>query len=84
LVYDVRLERDFKSVQVTYRENTLRLWLLRSFAKKLLGNEKVITYLRMRHTDLLREIQSVIGELPSTSDGTIAGHSTTGQTNVLT
>lgn len=52
------LERDFKAIEATYRENMMSLTLARSYLRKLLKNGKVVRFLNAHYADLYSELES--------------------------
>ncbi|MCI0541071.1 MAG: hypothetical protein L0Z50_38200 [Verrucomicrobiales bacterium] len=53
------LEHDLKAVEDSYGENMLNLTLGRGYIKKLLGNAKVVRFLKANDPDILSEFESI-------------------------
>lgn len=54
------LEQDFKAIETNYTENMMSLTLARGYIKRLLGNNRVLRYLREHHGDLLTEFEGIV------------------------
>jgi hypothetical protein len=52
--------RDFKAVEKLYGENNLSLTVIRSYAKKLLDNGKVVKFLKNNHSDIFNEFERIV------------------------
>jgi ParB-like chromosome segregation protein Spo0J len=59
-----RLEKDFKSVELTYGDNTIRLCVLERFASTLLGNDKIRSYVQCRHPEIFVAFESIASHRP--------------------
>ena len=53
------IERDLKSVEVTYGENMLNLTVIRAYIKRLVQNVKVVRFLNANHREILTEFESI-------------------------
>ena len=53
------LERDFKGIEAAYTENMMSLTLARGYLRKVLGNGKVLRFLKAHHADLCAEFATI-------------------------
>jgi len=53
------LEHDFKGIEATYTANMMSLTLARGYLRKLLGNGKVMRFLKTHHADLSAEFETI-------------------------
>jgi hypothetical protein len=66
-----RLEKDFKSIEATYRDHTIRLCVLERFVLTLLGNVKIRSYLESTHAEMFVALKSIAANY---SEGAKHGH----------
>jgi ParB/RepB/Spo0J family partition protein len=53
------VEKDFKAVEATYKENMMILTLARGYIRKLLDNGKVVRFLKANFADICTEFEAV-------------------------
>lgn len=53
------LERDYKVAEDKYSENMLNLTVLLGYVRRLLGNTKIVKFLRTRHAEMLAEFERI-------------------------
>jgi ParB-like chromosome segregation protein Spo0J len=63
------LQRELKLIEESHGNEMLNLVLARGYLGKLLGNGRITRYLNQNHTDILRELQSILEESSLGTEG---------------
>lgn len=53
------LERDFRQIEGSYRDNCLTLTLARGYIRRVLENSKVVKYMACHHKDIFTEFEAI-------------------------